>query len=111
MRRKNKGAELNFPPVVIVLNMVKKITPELLQQFYAQWNKSGWDMYEGLQRLSRLLNCSVNCAEAIWYLSGRSRGTPDRLNRLLVADQRAGQFDWNSVVRGDEDEELQRLGL
>ncbi|AYV76760.1 MAG: hypothetical protein Terrestrivirus15_3 [Terrestrivirus sp.] len=50
------------------------------------------------------------CAQMIDYVSSRSRGTDAHIKRLVLADKVPG-FDWDSVTRGDEEEELQGYGI
>ena len=53
---------------------------------------------------------SVNCFRALDYVSQRSRYSEDLKNRLIQADN-IKDFDWQSVFRGDEDEELIKHGI
>lgn len=50
------------------------------------------------------------CAQMIDYVSSRSRGTDAHIKRLVLADKVPG-FDWDSVTKGDEEEELQGYGI
>jgi hypothetical protein len=54
---------------------------------------------------TQLLTCMLG------YVSTRSRGTDEHLTLLCMAFLHAPQFDWNSVLRGEEKEELQRHRL
>lgn len=53
---------------------------------------------------------SVNCFRALEYVSQRSRYSEDLKNRLIQADK-IKDFDWNSVFRGEENEELVKHGI
>jgi len=49
-------------------------------------------------------------AQMIHYVSFRSRGTDAHIKRLVLADKIPG-FDWDSVTRGDEDDELKKYAI
>lgn len=49
-------------------------------------------------------------AQNIWYVLQRSRGTEEHVARLVKADK-VKEFDWSSVARGEEHEELQKYGI
>lgn len=53
---------------------------------------------------------SKNCHDALMYVSSRSRWSKDLESRLLKADK-IKEFDWSSVPRGEEDEELRKHGI
>lgn len=50
------------------------------------------------------------CAQMIDYVSARPRGTDAHIKRLVLADKIPG-FDWDSVTKGDEEDELQKYGI
>ena len=45
------------------------------------------------------------------YVSERSRFTNQLANRLIRADKEIPSFDWISVSKGEEDEELKKYGI
>lgn len=53
---------------------------------------------------------SRDCYDAMMYVSSRSRWSKDLKSRLLRADKVSG-FDWSSVSRGEEDDELRKHGI
>jgi len=53
---------------------------------------------------------SKECYDAMMYVSSRSRWSKDLESRLLRADKIPG-FDWSSVSRGEEDDELRKHGI
>jgi hypothetical protein len=53
---------------------------------------------------------SKECHDAMMYVSSRSGWSTDLESRLLRADKISG-FDWSSVSRGEEDDELRKHGI
>lgn len=53
---------------------------------------------------------SINCFRALEYVSQRSRFSKDLERRLIEADK-LKDFDWSSVFRGEENEELIKRGI
>jgi len=67
------------------------------------------DIYE---RIENEFKVSRSCATAIHYVSDRSRGTEDHLQRLIIAGQKYPDIDWIFfALRGEEADEMNRLGL
>lgn len=54
---------------------------------------------------------SYNCFIHLCYLSERLRFSEERVKRLIRADKEIPEFDWSSVARGEEDEELKKYGI
>jgi hypothetical protein len=63
-----------------------------------------------------LFDCSNECADALMYLSDRIAGTPEHIARLVAFDKKVTRlqrnhpgvvpFDWFSVLRGDQNDEM-----
>ncbi len=55
-------------------------------------------------------NVSYDCAQSIWYVSSRTRGTDEHISRMVQTDK-IKDFDWNSVTKGEEDDEMKKHGI
>lgn len=66
--------------------------------------KSIWPPIRDSIRVSR------SCYESLMYIRERSRWSKDLESRLIRADK-VPNFDWSSVLRGEEDDELKRYGI
>jgi hypothetical protein len=66
-----------------------------------------------LVRIQEAYGVSPECAEAVWYLNTRTRGTEKRIRFIIDCsrDPKFQDFDWGSITRGDELEELERCGF
>lgn len=73
-------------------------------------NKRFFNMTFLLQCMQKHYNVSFICAQSIWYVSNRPRGTDEHIERLVKADK-VTEFDWDSVMRGEEDQELKKHDL
>jgi hypothetical protein len=54
-------------------------------------------------------NVSYQCALSLFYLSSRERGTNIYLDYLALIDKYIPNFDWTSVYRGEEIDEIKKF--
>jgi hypothetical protein len=81
-----------------------------IEELYDYWMEHELSFYDGIIMMSEFYRIKAENAEYIWYVLQRSRGTPTHIQRLVKADK-VPSFDWLSVMRGDENKELERCNL
>lgn len=83
-----------------------------LNELYEHATNKKLDFNALINLMMKHFNVDAQCAEAIWYVSFRSRGTGDHIQRLVKASAiKDPCFDWSSVKRGEEYDELKKHGL
>lgn len=80
------------------------------RNFCAEWMEEKWEQEDAMEELAKRLNCCVRCAYAVDYLYTRSRGSgvkgEQHIQKLIEHGKKTPKFDWNSVYRGEESEEM-----
>jgi hypothetical protein len=81
-----------------------------IAELYDYWFEKKFGFEIGMQMMQEFYKVKYETVRMIWYILQKPRATEELINRLVKADRIKG-FDWYSVLRGREEQELKKYGL